>query len=423
MAKNTGEKETGLEDFVLETQAGNVESSAEETPGDPPAEEEKPTDPPEKPAEEEKPNDPSVEEEKPAEEEKPNDTDTPTDAPAEEEKPSDPPAGEEKPDTEAVADTALKSQLETIMKEQDIDETAALKVVEDNLDTETPEAIAIPELITQLYNELGWKAEDEENTPEPTVAGLKNLLESVVVRNSTPKYGSPEAEAFDKFTAAGGNAKLFWDTTYGTADYSKLTVEDEAGQVKVMSNYLKEQHPDWDADKIHNKVEVLKEKELLEEDASDALPILVRMDADRKAKLVIDKEAIRVSDEGKRKESDLILRTHINSNSKIAGFEVADKEKDRFYEFMTTRDENGKTAYMELLNIEGTRLNLAFLAFRGIDATSLRQDVITDVTTATRKALQRFKATSAGTTSTDAAPEIGKGQDAEANIDAFVLKQ
>lgn len=416
----TGEQaeDINLKDFILETDSSTpVDEAPEETPAEekkPKEETPAPTDTP-APAEEEKPKEEVPAEEKPKEEEAP-------ETPAEEEAPKEEAPAEE-PSTEAAADATLKAQLKTIMEEQKIDETAALKVIEENLNTETPEAIAIPELITQLYNELGFKAEDEENTPEPTVAGIKGLIESVVQRNSTPKYGSVEAEAFDKFTAAGGDARLFWDVTYGTTDYSKLTVEDEANQVKVASSYYKETQPEWDADKIHAKVETLKEKEMLEEFATDALPRLTKIDTDRKKQLVIDKGAIALADANKLKANDLVLRTYINSNQKIAGFEVADKEKDRFYEFMTTRDEEGKTSYTKLLNKEGTRMDLAFLAFRGIDAASLRQDVVTDITAETRKALQRFKATTAGTSSTDAAPEIGKGQDAEANIEAFILKQ
>lgn len=328
--------------------------------------------------------------------------------------------------SEVASDNDLKARTDALMEKEGITEAEALEKISAELDAIAPESVAIGELYTQLHNDLGWELPTGENKLEETTAGLRTLLEKIVKDNSIPTYASEASKAFDTFVRNGGDPQLYLDTTYGSPDYTKLSAETEEGQRVVMRHLLKEENPEWSPDKIQDRINILAEKELLESDAAEAIPKLEAIHTAREKTLAASAENTTILNAEKIETNNLAIRTAINSEANIAGFETTDAEKDRFYEHMTVRDKNGMTAYDRGLAEKGTKLKLAFLHFRGVDAESLMESVADKATKGMKASIQRrqaeITAAAGSNSSVNASPDI-EDENKNTDLNDFVLNQ
>ena len=320
-------------------------------------------------------------------------------------------------------DDLLDTQIKALMTKDNISEVDAIKKIGENLDADVPEEISIKKLYTDLYTELDWELGKEENAPEETIAGLKKHLQSIVTRNSIPTYASAETQAFDEYVKNNGDPKLFLDTMYGSADYSDLKVETEAQQRSVMAYSLKETHPTWSAEKIKSKIDILAEKELLADEAVDAVPELKSIGEQRTANLATQKADRIQALEDKITTNNVAITTAVNSAIEIAGYTPDQDEKNLFIQYMTIRDDAGTTKYDKELAEPGAKLAIAFLRFKGVDAQSLMESVEDVATKRVKDALARrsSESTPTGGSGVSAAPLI---EEADKNfLEDFVLEQ
>lgn len=318
-----------------------------------------------------------------------------------------------------VNDEALNKLIEEKITETGKSKEEVVKMLEEETTSKaSSESIEIGKLYDELHEELGWEV-PEDKMPEKTTLGLINHLKNIAAANSTPRYASEITQAFDDHVKKGGDPKKFISTMFGNPDYENLKIETESQQKFVVAQYLKHTNPLLDEQKISEKVEKMVENEAIEGEATDALELLKKVDAEAKASLAKESDLLEKTQQRQYKEYvDGVVRK-VNSLDKIAEFDLSDNVKERFIKYLFDLDDSGQSAHSKKLADPWYNIELAFLSFKGANASTLEKEATTKVTKGMREALSRISTSTPGKSTVVQPTSIGKPTVA---YEDFVLK-
>jgi hypothetical protein len=159
------------------------------------------------------------------------------------------------------------------------------------------------------------------------------------------------------------------------------------------------------AGKLDKKAEVARESLVTVQEANKT----AKVEKEAKAKAAADKKA---------NDEIAELKSTIDSSKSIAGFDLDDKRKAAFKEYLfKVKPRTGKTQMQENMASEDRRMNIAFLDFVNYNKEDLKKEVTTDLTKTRRKKLARY--TDKGVTGSNSSKSVTTKVDTKKGKVAF----
>lgn len=237
-----------------------------------------------------------------------------------------------------------------------------------------------------LLNKLGIKWDDSYIPEEKSgnVDSLIELMAQVVEQSSRPEYANDEVKQLDEYIRKGGTFQKFYSAHFENVDYSKLDVKVPSDQQKLITDYYKNSTK-WSDARISAEVKRVFDRGDESTEATEAKTFLEELDKEKKANLDKQLEADK-AEEVKRRNDKIaeVTTTILESDIKSLGFNLNDKQKKEFVDFLTKPvKDTGKSAYgmlFESVPNFGTRL--ALMAYFGFyDQKNVGQNLQNDLVT------------------------------------------
>lgn len=276
------------------------------------------------------------------------------------------------------------------IKEEDLDDEALgkdtgieekpVEELETEVEIETEE---VPENETSsikvLAEFLGEKGiidlpDDFEDSEE----GLENAIQTRIEKevNTYKENLGDISLKFIEFVENGGDPRVFIQT-YSSPDYSKISdkdLESEDIQERLVREAL--YLDGYSMEEISEEIEDYKEGGILANKAKRARNRLVKANEEHQASLVEQQKRARVEEEKKRADAIKNLESEINSKTEIAGFEIKDKDKKNFFDFITKRDKAGKTELIKAIESDPDyNIKTAWLLYNKFDFSKVEKKV------------------------------------------------
>jgi hypothetical protein len=308
------------------------------------------------------------------------------------------------------------SEVEVETEEQEKEESSKGKPDPKEKEEEgAPEKIEYSEAeIERAYNLLI----DEGILPEPaegddfdvTPSGLADATAAAVRKNVAEELAAiPESvQQYYAHVMSGNdpqefklNAPINWDDVNLDDDASKETTLKQFYLNQGMSeeDALEEIEDVKTTGKLDKKAEVAREALVKSQTAAKA----AKEEKDTKARAIADKKA---------NEEIVELKATIDSAKSIAGFDLDDKRRAAFKDYLfKVRPRTGKTQMQENMANEDRRMNIAFLDFVNYNKEDLTKEITSDLTKTRRKKLSRFS--DKGVTSSNSSKSITTKSDSK----------
>ena len=195
----------------------------------------------------------------------------------------------------------------------------------------------------RLNETLGWEG-DEEDVPK-TIEEVVAYLKDIVEENSAPKYASDDLKELDEYVKNGGDIRKYFSEVYGETDFNNIDLEQESNQEKVIKEHLKTKG--YEASRINRMVNRYKDAGTLEEEAEDALELLVEFKGDKAEQLLKDQKNQKAAIlEQQQKYVENVQQT-IDGMSDIRGISVSSKEKKKLLDYIFKPSGDGRTQYQK----------------------------------------------------------------------------
>lgn len=223
--------------------------------------------------------------------------------------------------------------------------------VEDNQEEEIEEvnpteAQNIGAFFDAFAEQLNWDV-DEEDKPK-SVEELIDYIGDVVEQNSKPEYADDRIAQLDAYVRNGGRFEDFYNSQSQVLTYDGLDLEDESNQKAVVRDYMKLQG--YNDEQINRKIERYEDNDMLEDEATDALDYLKKVQEQRLQQAQAEQEQIRIANEQRAREFITNLNSGISNLTNIRGIAVPKEDRVALYNYITRVDENGLTQYQKDFN-------------------------------------------------------------------------
>ena len=212
--------------------------------------------------------------------------------------------------------------------------------------------------------EIGEDFEDSEE-------GLEKAIQDKVTKEiDTYKNSLGDISLkFIEYIEDGGDPKNFLQA-YSAPDFSSITEEDlenENIQEQLVRELLYQEG--YSIEEISEEVSDYKEGGILANKAKRAQSKLIKFDAERKVQLAETQKRQKIKQEEVKKDFYLDLEKDINSRKEIAGFELKDKDKPKFFEYISREDKKtGLTKLMEDVQKDADyQIKMAWLLYNKFD--------------------------------------------------------
>ena len=250
------------------------------------------------------------------------------------------------------------------------------------------------EEIERTYNMLI----DEGVLPEPedgsegfdiSPAGLADAV-AAVTRKKLQEEISAIPESVQQFYAHVMEGKdpgsfelqtpIIWD---------EVNLDDESNQEQALMQFYVNQG--MTSEEAREEVDDVKVAGKLEKKADVAREALVKVQAANiSAKNAREAEATAAKQQEVDDEVEELKKT-IDSSKSIAGFDLNDKKKSQFKDYLfKVKPRTGKTQMQENMSSEDRRMNIAFLDFVDYTKADLKKEVQSDMTKKRKKRLTRY---------------------------------
>lgn len=223
--------------------------------------------------------------------------------------------------------------------------------VEDGQEEQTEEinpaeAQNIGAFFDAFAEQLNWDVA-EEDKPK-SVEELIDYIGDVVEQNSKPEYADERIARLDAYVRNGGKFEDFYNSQSQVLSYDGLDLEDESNQKAVVRDYMKLQG--YNDEQINRKIERYEDNDMLEDEATDALDYLKKVQEHQLQQAQAEQEQIRIANEQRAREFITNLNNGISNLTNIRGIAVPKEDRVALYNYITRVDENGLTQYQKDFN-------------------------------------------------------------------------
>jgi hypothetical protein len=192
----------------------------------------------------------------------------------------------------------------------------------------------------------------------------------------------------------GGDIEQFYDYYYNNARYAdiEMSAEDTELQKAILTDYLRNQG-ETDEDRIKTKVEKYELSGILQDEASDALDKLKKLEAKQEEEQTKSQKAKAEEERLKQIEEMNTLKKTVMEAEDIAGFKITPKIKEQLWNHITKPvDKSGKTKLQINNETKGMKAKLlyAYLDMLDFDVTKLEKQVKSKVTSDLRSKLGKY---------------------------------
>ena len=217
---------------------------------------------------------------------------------------------------------------------------------------------------------------------------LLSFNNDLIASKSKPQFASEEAERFNNYIAQGGNPKYIAKAIDELNEYNDVTSEElETNPYiteNVVWNYYLEKYPGKTEEFIQNKINTLKEKELLIDEAKEAIEFLREHSAKKIEEHISSEKAKKQAEEQRVAAYWNDQQARITNASTLAGVQLDERTKQNFLKWHFS---NGLINTMK--NPEQA-LELAFIAWMG-GAKGLEKTVNSKVTSDFKEKINKYK--------------------------------
>jgi len=233
--------------------------------------------------------------------------------------------------------------------------------------------------------EIGEDFEDSEE-------GLEKAIQDRITKEvDTYKNSLGDISLkFIEYIENGGDPKNFLQA-YSAPDFSSITDEDlenENIQEQLVRELLYQEG--YSIEEINEEVSDYKEGGILANKAKRAQSKLIKFDAERKVQLAETQKQQKIKQEEIKKEFYISLEKDINSRKEIAGFELKDKDKPKFFEYISKEDKKtGLTKLMEDVQKDADyQIKMAWLLYNKFDFSKVEKKAEKKVVSSLKESLE-----------------------------------
>jgi hypothetical protein len=233
-----------------------------------------------------------------------------------------------------------------------------------------------PTIVSEVLSTLGYELDGEY---EDTADGLAKMTKDVADKMADTRIDEvlenfPEVKKHLEYVLAGGESDNFMKAHESKSDYSKMTLseDDSRTQKEILSNYFSTKGHDKEF--IDEMLEDYEDSGKLFGKAEQARQALGKHQDEKKAQLVVNqRKAFDDQAAEQAKFWDGVSET-IESSTEFAGLVVPDKEKAKFFKYISSpvnkqgqsqRDVDHSEAEME------TKLAMDYLMYKGFNLESI----------------------------------------------------
>lgn len=232
--------------------------------------------------------------------------------------------------------------------------------------------------------------EDMEDTPE----AFQSMIEKTVqkgVEDYKNSFANPLSKQFLDYIENGGDPGQFMSMVSGP-DYSKIdpdrVADSEAMQKQLLRDQLTAQGED--ANEIEDIIEAFENSGQLEKQANRALGKLQKAQEKQREDAIQTQKDQAANIRKKNQERLEELESTINSAEEIGGFNLTNKAKKDFFNYMTKIDpKTGKTRLMADSENEQKQLLMAYLYFNDFKFDKLEKKIASKETKSLAEKLGR----------------------------------
>jgi len=267
------------------------------------------------------------------------------------------------------------------------------EVTEEQLESEDSEEISQIGVVANFLKEEGivdFDSEEFEDTEEGFAKVIKNEISKGVEKYKEDL--EPLAQEFLTFIEKGGDPSKFVKAT-STVDFSKIDVKMIDGKESLQKQLVAElmRKEGYSDDEIMEDVKDFTDGGLIAKKAKRALSKLKDLQLKGRASLLADQEK---AEETKKEEYQTFLsslKDDIDSRDEIAGFDINNKSKKDFYNYITKVDrKTGKTRLVTDSEADqDSQIKMAWLYYNKFDFKHVEKKARTKATSSLRANLER----------------------------------
>ena len=273
---------------------------------------------------------------------------------------------EKKEEKVEVEEKEVEPKAEEETQEETVEEEVEEEKVEDESET----------VVSQILGKLGYEGSGEY---DDTTEGLVELTKDVASQMADDRLDEvleafPKVKEHIQYVLAGGNSDTFMRANDPSFDYGKLEIaeDDVHSQKAILSTYL--QQKGHDDEFVKDFLGDLEDSGKLKSKAEIARKSLAKVQADERASLVSQQQRTMEQKAAKQQEFWTEINDTINKSDEFAGLSIPEKEKQKFFKYLSTPvDQNGYTQrdldHTEA-NIE-VKLAIDYLMYKGFDLKSI----------------------------------------------------
>ena len=267
------------------------------------------------------------------------------------------------------------------------------EVTEEELESEDSEEISQIGVVANFLKEEGivdFDSEEFEDTEEGFAKVIKNEISKGVEKYKEDL--EPLAQEFLTFIEKGGDPSKFVKAT-SDVDFSKIDVKMIDGKESLQKQLVAElmRKEGYSDDEIMEDVKDFTDGGLIAKKAKRALSKLKDLQLKGRASLLADQEK---AEETKKEEYQTFLsslKDDIDSRDEIAGFDINNKSKKDFYNYITKVDrKTGKTRLVTDSEADqDSQIKMAWLYYNKFDFKHVEKKARTKATSSLRANLER----------------------------------
>lgn len=221
--------------------------------------------------------------------------------------------------------------------------------------------------------------EDVEDTVEGFVKAAEILSEQMVQEKLDSFFSSnEEIKKFTDYVISGGDPTKYIKTISPEVDYSEIDLTSESNQKMIVTAHLKEQG--FTKEEIEDHIKTCEDSNTLEKQAKLGQKYLANQQNKAKETLLAEQKRIEAENKTRAEQAWKEIETTLDKDT-IAGLPIPKKEKDKFKEFLSAQDKDGKASRIAKYNAMSLeeKLFLDFIVYKGVG--SIKQLVETMATT------------------------------------------
>lgn len=268
----------------------------------------------------------------------------------------------EKPESEpAEIDGKLEEEVEEEIKEEVVEE------VEEKPATEEVDETVVSEVLSQLGYEF---EEDFEDTSD----GLIKLTKAVGGKMAEQQLDSlfeahPEIQKHLDYVLNGGKSEEWLKMSNQITDFEgiKVTEDDQRTQRAVLGEYFKLKG--HDSDFINELLDDYTDTNKLYDKATKAKGALTNYYGKKREESIANEKQMRIAEQQKQRDFWDDINDTISNSKDFAGLTVQEKDKNKFFDYLTKTNQEGVTE-RELAHKKSTteqKLAIDYLMFKGFN--------------------------------------------------------